>query len=373
MEKCVIHLQPAEREKLSKLVRNGKIQADLVKRAYMLLHSDAGMSDVTIAQFLFCSGDTVRRARVRYLTEGLQAALQDRPHPGQAPLLNAQQEAYVIALACSEPPAGRERWTMELLAQRMIDDEQVVEISPKTVRVTLKKNKLKPWLVKEWCISEITPAFLAAMEEILTLYERPYKNSRPIVCFDEKSVELHTDVRPGLPLCRGRAKRRDYEYQRCGMRNVFLCLEPKAGKRHTLVTHRRTKEDWAKALRYLVDELYPTAERIEVVLDNLNTHTYEALIEIFGTAEADRIMRRVVLHYTPVHSSWLNMAEIERSVMVRQCTRRRLANAFTLAAELVAWEQSRNEACVMIRWKFTTKDARRVFAKYYPDPAIASC
>jgi transposase len=142
MEKRVIHLQPSEREKLSKLVRNGKIEADIVKRAYMLLHSDAGMSDVAIAAFLLCSEDTVRRARVRYLTAGLDAALKDKPHPGQAPLLNAQQEAYLIALACSDPPAGRERWTLELLAQRLVEDEQVADISTETVRLTLKKTNL---------------------------------------------------------------------------------------------------------------------------------------------------------------------------------------------------------------------------------------
>jgi hypothetical protein len=211
------------------------------------------------------------------------------------------------------------------------------------------------------------------MEEILDLYERPHENARPLVCFDEKSVELHAHVRMPLPLSSTKPKRRDYEYQRCGTRNVFLFLEPKAGTRHTLVTFRRTKEDWAKAMRYLVDELYPTSEQIDVVLDNLNTHNYEALIEIFGKAEADRIMSHLVFHYTPVHGSWLNMAEIELSVMARQCTRRRLGDAFTLATELVAWEQPRNAAHVTIRWKFTTKDARRVFAKYYPDPAFSGC
>src|SRR6266849_4563225 len=142
MEKRVIHLQLSEREKLSKLVRNGKIQAEVVKRAYMLLHSDTGMSDVALAAFLLCSEDTVRRARVRYLTEGLNASLEDKPHPGQAPLLSSQQEAYLIALACSEPPAGRERWALELLAQRLVKDEQGAEISPETVRLTLKKTNL---------------------------------------------------------------------------------------------------------------------------------------------------------------------------------------------------------------------------------------
>lgn len=204
------------------------------------------------------------------------------------------------------------------------------------------------------------------MEEILDLYERPYENARPLVCFDEKLVELHAHVRAPLPMRRNKPKRRDYEYKRGGTRNVFLFLEPKAGIRHTVVTQRRTKEDWAKAMRYLVDELYPSATVIDVVLDNLNTHNYETLIEIFGKAEADRIMRRLVFHYTPLHGSWLNMAEIELSVMSRQCTHRRLGDAFTLATELVAWEQPRNAARVTIRWKFTTKDARRVFAKYYP-------
>ena len=140
MQKRILHLQPAEREKLSKLVRNGQVPADIVKRAYMLLHSDAGKTDVAIAEFLFCSEDTVRRARVRYLTEGLEAALEDKPHPGRQPILNTPQEAYLIALACSEPPAGQAHWTLELLAQRMVDDEQVVELSPETVRLTLKKT-----------------------------------------------------------------------------------------------------------------------------------------------------------------------------------------------------------------------------------------
>ena len=138
MEKRVIPLQPAERGKLSKLVRHGKIQADVVKRAYLLLHRDAGLSDRAIAQFLYCSEDPVRRARVRDRTEGLNAALEDQPPPGPAPWLKAQPAAYRMALACSDPPAGRERWTLELLVPRMRDDEPVVEISPETVRWTLK-------------------------------------------------------------------------------------------------------------------------------------------------------------------------------------------------------------------------------------------
>jgi hypothetical protein len=206
------------------------------------------------------------------------------------------------------------------------------------------------------------------MEEVLEVYTQPGDPERPQVCFDEKSVELHADVRSPLPAEPGQPKRQDYEYKRNGTRNVFLFLEPKAGMRHTLVTRHRTKEDWAKAMRYLVDELYPHARMIDVVLDNLNTHTAEVLIEIFGKAEADRLLGRLKFHYTPVHGSWLNMAEIELSVMQRQCLKRRLRDEFTLGTELVAWETPRNDAKVTIRWKFTKDDARRVFAKYYATP-----
>jgi hypothetical protein len=208
------------------------------------------------------------------------------------------------------------------------------------------------------------------MEALLDLYAQPYDKTRPLVCFDEKSVELHADTRPPLAMAPGKPKRIDYEYQRNGTRNVFLFLEPKAGKRHTLVTRHRTKHQWAYAMRYLVDALYPEAVMIDVVLDNLNTHLADVLIEIFGKAEADRILQRLTFHYTPRHSSWLNMAEIELSVMARQCLRRRLPNELTLATELIAWERPRNDAQIKICWRFSRQDARRVFAKYYPASSI---
>lgn len=209
------------------------------------------------------------------------------------------------------------------------------------------------------------------MEHLLDLYAQSFEKDHPLVCFDEKSVELHGEVRRSLPTGPRHPKRQDYEYRRNGTRNVFLFLEPHAGQRHTLVTQHRTKEDFAKAMRYLVDELYPKASVIELVMDNLNTHTTDVLIEIFGKAEADRILSRLRFHFTPVHGSWLNMAEIELSVMQRQCLNRRMGHEFTLGTELVAWEEPRNAANVTIHWKFTQDDARRVFAKYYP--AISSC
>jgi transposase len=199
------------------------------------------------------------------------------------------------------------------------------------------------------------------MEHILELYQKAYDPRHPMVCFDEKSVQLLAHLTAPLPLKPGQALRQDYEYKRNGTRNLFLFVEPKAGYRQVLVTNRRTKRDFAFAMRYLVDVMYPDAECIDVVMDNLNTHHYHSLVEFFGKQEADRIMNRLQFHYTPEHASWLNMAEIELSILSKQCLSRRLPNEWTLTTEVVAWEQARNEKKARIRWNFTVDDARHVF------------
>lgn len=219
--------------------------------------------------------------------------------------------------------------------------------------------------MKSWCIPNITALFLKRMEALLLLYAQAYDEKRPMVCFDEKSQQLLADSRPAQAMKVGKQRREDYEYKRNGTRNIFLFSEPKAGQRHVLVTKRRTKHDFACAMRYLVDELYPDALRIDVVLDNLNTHHYHSLVEFFGKQEADRIMKRLSFHYTPPHGSWLNMAEIEIGVMVEQCLKRRIADEWTLAQELIAWEETRNREKRSIRWTFTVDKARDVFARHY--------
>ena len=204
------------------------------------------------------------------------------------------------------------------------------------------------------------------MEAILTLYAQPYDPDRPMVCFDEKMTQLLADVRDPLPLTPKLGRRQDYEYQRGGTRNLFLFVEPKAGRRAVLVTRQRGKRDFAHAMRYLVDVLYPDTPTIDVVLDNLNTHTYLALVETFGKTEADRIAARLCFHYTPPHGSWLNMAEIELSILSRQCLKRRLPDEWTLALEIIAWENARNQTAAKIHWRFSVDDARRVFRDHYP-------
>ena len=204
------------------------------------------------------------------------------------------------------------------------------------------------------------------MEHILDLYQRPYNPQRPLVCFDEKSVQLLADIRATLGLQSGKVRRQDYEYKRNGTRNLFLFVEPFAGFRHVLVTKQRTKRDFAFAMRYLVDELFPNVVCVDIVMDNLNTHHYHSLVEFFGKTEADRIMSRLEFHFTPAHASWLNMAEIELSVLSEQCLSQRIPDEWNLGLEIIAWEKARNDCEAKIRWNFTVDEARQVFKEHYP-------
>ena len=204
------------------------------------------------------------------------------------------------------------------------------------------------------------------MEAILKLYQQPYNPKRPLLCFDEKSVQLLAHIAQVLGMKAGQAARQDYEYKRNGTRNLFLFVEPKAGKRCVLLTQRRQKEQFAQCMRYLVDVLYPEAACIDLVMDNLNTHHFHSLVEFFGKAEADRIWKRLCIHFTPAHGSWLNMAEVELSILSRQCLQRRLPDEWALQRQLLAWEQYSNQVERKIHWSFTVEDARRVFKEHYP-------
>jgi transposase len=204
------------------------------------------------------------------------------------------------------------------------------------------------------------------MEEVLELYKEPYVPKRPTVCFDEMPYQMVAEKRTPLPSKPGRPQRYDYEYERKGMVNIFAFFEPKRGWRHLDVTDRRTAVDFALAMRRLVDEHYPEAEKVRVVLDNLNTHTGAALYQALAPEEARRILRRLEFHYTPKHASWLNMVEIELSVLWRQCLERRIPDTERLGREMGAWEQKRNEEGATVAWRFTASDAREKLARLYP-------
>lgn len=204
------------------------------------------------------------------------------------------------------------------------------------------------------------------MEDVLEVYARPYDPSRPVVCVDEGGKQLIGDVRPPLPVRPGKSSKQDSEYVRGGVANLFMAFEPLAGQRHVEVTERKTSIDFARLLRAISDERYPDAERLILVCDNLSTHTSAALYEAFKPEEARRIAARIEWHYTPKHGSWLDVAEMELSVLARQCLDRRIPDMSTLKREVRSWEDARNAAVVKVDWQFTTADARVKLRSLYP-------
>jgi transposase len=204
------------------------------------------------------------------------------------------------------------------------------------------------------------------MEDVLDVYTRPYDPLRPQVCMDETSKQLLRDAKQPLSMEPGQPERQDYEYERGGVVNLFLLCEPLQGRRWVDVTERRTTKDWAHQIKELVDERYPQAERIVLVMDNLNTHTPASLYEAFDPQEARRLADKLEIHYTPKHGSWLNMAEIELSVLSRQCLDRRVPDFQTLEAEVSAWQERRHEKGAKIDWRFDTEDARIKLKRLYP-------
>jgi len=268
---------------------------------------------------------------------------------------------------CGQPPDGYQRWSLRLLASQMVKLAYVEALSHETVRQVMADNELKPWLKQEWCIPPHHNAeFVYHMEDVLEVYHRPVDPLFPLICFDETPVQLVSETRQPIPMETGRPVRYDYEYRREGSANLFMFFAPLQNWRHVQATVRRTKKDWAWCMRDLVDLYFPQAEGCVVVQDHLNTHAPSALYEVFAPAEAKRILDRLEFHFTPKHGSWLNMAEIEFSVLSRQCLAGYLPNLATLAGETLAWETERNTRKATVEWRFTTADARIKLKKLYP-------
>ncbi len=229
-----------------------------------------------------------------------------------------------------------------------------------------QKDGLKPWLREQWCIPEVSPSFVAGMEDVLDLYAVPYDPARPVVGFDERPLQLVAETRTPLPAQPGRPRRFDYEYRRNGTGNLFTTVEPLAGWRHVEVTDRPTAIDFAHQMKWLADEAYPQAEVVRVVLDNLNVHARALLYAGFPPPEARRLARKLESHFTPKHGSWLNVAECELAVLASQCLARRLPSIDMARSEIAAWERQRNLDQPAVAWHFTTAQARRKLRHLYP-------
>lgn len=204
------------------------------------------------------------------------------------------------------------------------------------------------------------------MEDVLAVYHLPYDPDYPVVCMDESSKQLIGEVHTPIPCKPGQPQRIDDEYVRQGVAEIFMEVEPLSGRRHVMITERRTRKDWAQQIKQMLDERYPEAIKVRLVMDNLNTHHVASLYEAFEPQEARRLAERLEIHHTPKHGSWLNMAEIELSVLKGQCLNRRIAEIATMQAEVAAWERHRNSRTKKINWQFTTADARVKLARLYP-------
>src|SRR5471030_576760 len=334
-----VELSHAERTELRALLSGGKQAARKLKRAQILHAADAGASDEAIAASVGVGGSTVYRTKRRFVLGNLEAALSEEPRPGADRKLTGKEEALLVATACSDPPEGRARWTLELLAGAMVKLTEHTELSRETVRRRLAENHLKPWRKEMWCIPQIDGTYVARMEDVLDLYAETPDLKRPVVCFDESPTQLIGEARQPIPAVPGQLERYDCEYRRNGTVNLFVFLDAHRPWRKVKVTDHRTGRDFAQCMRELVDIHYPQAELIRVVLDNLSTHSTGALYEAFPAPEARRLLRRLEFHYTPKHASWLNMVEIEIGVLRGQCLDRRIDDPKRLRREITAWER----------------------------------
>jgi len=363
-----VELSHAERTELRALLSGGKQEARKLKRAQILLAADAGARDEAIAASVGVGGSTVYRTKRRFVLGNLEAALSEEPRPGADRKLSGKEEALLVATACSSPPEGRARWTLELLADELVRLTEHDSLSRETLRRRLAENDLKPWRKDMWRIPQVDGEYVARMGDVLDLYAEPPDPKRPVVCFDESPVQLIGETRQPIPAMPGQLGRYDCEYKRNGTANLFLVIDAHRSWRRVKVTDSRAAVDFAACMRELCDVHFPEAQRIRVVLDNLSTHSAGALYQAFPAGEARRMLRRLEFHYTPKHASWLNMVEIEIGVLRSQCLDRRIATKARLVAEVAARERHRNASGARIQCMFTTYKAQAKMGRAYPNP-----
>jgi transposase len=320
-----------------------------------------GLTVAEVADFLEITARTVYNIEKNYETGGLAKALHDDPRPGSPVGLDARFKSYVVATVCSDPPEGFDRWTLELIKDHMVNQRVVDTVSHESIRMVLKEHDLKPWQQQSWCVPRIDEKFIQRMEDILDVYASEVDQKRPLICLDEKPIQLLDHVRPPSGMSPGKCRKVDYEYKRKGTCNVFCAVQPQAGRYLAEVTQRRTGDDFARFIKQLAQG-YENVDRITLIMDNLNTHTEKSMIGLFGEQEGRRLWARFDVHYTPVHGSWLNQAEIAINMYARQCLgKSRIPSIELLRKKTKAWIRYINHKKGCIKWNFTKTDARKKF------------
>ena len=354
---AIFKLKSGDRKKLQTFIRS-KPKGNENVRAITLLFRDGGQTRAETADALGSTPQTVTNTCQNYDNLGLGRALKDDPRPGGPVKFDDRIKSGIVAMLCSDPPEGFDRWTLELVKEKAIEKGIVDSVSKEKIRIILKEHDLKPWRQKMWCVPRLDEEYVDRMEKILDLYGRGDDKDAPLVCLDEKTVHLRGEAREAVLGCPGSPKKVDYEYKKNGTANIFFAVEPFGGAYTAEVTERRTKTDFAFFLKG-VSEKYDSAKKIVLVMDNLNTHYRSSLEQAFGRDEADRVWGRFVPYYTPKHASWLNMAEVAIGMYSRQCLgRTRIPDIKTLKRKTQHWERYINEKGATINWTFTSSIAR---------------
>ena len=330
-------------------------------RAHCLYLRSKQYTIMESADILDSTPRTVINITENYREGGLSKAIKDDPRPGRPKVIDDRMKSEVVALVCSEPPEGFDRWTLELLQDQVVENGIISSVSKESLRLILKEHDLKPWQHKMWCVGEIDEEYVERMEDVLDLYSEPYKKHEPMVCIDEKPVTLQSDIKAAILAKPGSVAKVDYEYERHGSINVFAMVEPKAGKYINKVTELKTGDDFAEFIAD-INDYYRDADQIKLVMDNYCTHNKNSLVKRFGEDKANEIWDRFEIHYTPVHGSWLNQAEIGIGMYQRQCLGDcRIPDIKTLEKKTLAWNRAINQKGVVINWKFNKKHARQKF------------
>jgi hypothetical protein len=366
-KKYLVTLTEEETATLKELTNKGHGSAQKRQRATALLHCAGNIkTDVEIADATFMHVRTIEELRRRFVEDGLEICLSGKPRAHKLPIMDGENTAKLVQLVCEEREDGIHHWSLRQLSEKFVTIEGE-HVSHETIRKTLNNLELKPWQRKEWCIPpEKNAEFVANMEDILKVYKRPQDPNRPLVCMDECPKQLIGEKRVPIPAKPGAPEKYDTEYVRHGTVALFMFNAPHQGWRRVVVTEQRTMLDWAAQVKHLVDVDFPNAEKIVLVCDNLNTHRPAALYEAFPAEEASRIMDRLEIHYTPKHGSWLNMAEIELSVLNRHGLPDRVASFDDMKRHVEAWTIKRNASVKKVIWQFTVEEARIILVRLYP-------
>jgi transposase len=388
-----VNLSTEEIEKLKSITHKGAEEsARSIMHANILLFTNDSLGEKKksvreTAELFGISPMTVNQVRRLYATEGIDVALarKTRLSPPHISKITGDFEAQVIAAAVGPVPKGRSRWTLRLLAEYCTEKKYIVSISHSAIGDMLNTNQVKPHLSQYWCTpKEHDTEFVLNMEDVLGIYEREYNAQVPVICMDEKPVQLLDEIRERVaakPLSTdsdtgisrpGKVEKIDSEYIRCGTASIFMFTEPLRGWRHTVALKTRKKGDFAFLMREISERYYPKVDKILLVADNLNTHTRAAFYEAFEPKVAYALAQKFEFHYTPKHGSWLNIAESELSSLSIQCLgNQRIKSIGELNEILTAWEVDRNIRQKGVNWQFTAENARIKLKRLYPTPLFS--